>query len=421
MHKPTYKPNVIIIGGGFGGLYAAKALANQDVSVTLIDRKNHHTFQPLLYQVATTILSPGEIASTLRHTLSNAENVRVILGEVSEIDKRERKIKLADNQQLEFDYLIVAAGARHSYFGNNDWEQHASGLKTIEDATKIRRQILEAFETAESEAILTGKHQPLHFAIIGGGPTGVELAGAIIDISRKAMAKDFRAIDPTQARVSIFEGSSRILGMYSEKLSGKAKQFLEELGVEVNVNSRVSAIDKNRIKVGEEWIPTSVTLWATGISASLLGKQLSSVTDLSGRVSVEPDLSILHYRNIFVIGDMAALKDVTGKQVPSLASAAMQEGKAAAENILRDLKGKDRVPFKYLDKGSMATIGRNRAIVQFGKFEFSGFWARLLWDFVHLALLEGARNRFMVLREWLWARHTRERSARLITENIVSN
>lgn len=417
----TNKAKVVIIGGGFGGLQAAKALKNEPVEVTLIDRKNHHTFQPLLYQVATAVLSPGEITSTLRHSLSNAKNVKVILGEVTEIDKRTRKITLSDAGQLEFDYLIVAAGARHSYFGNDEWEQHAAGLKTIEDATKIRRQILEAFENAESEAILTGKHPPLHFAIIGGGPTGVELAGAIIDVSRKAMAKDFRAIDPTKAKVSLYEGSSRVLGMYSENLSAKAEKQLRELGVEVNLNSKVSAVEKGQIKIGDEWISTTVTLWATGVAASPLGKQLSHITDLAGRILVQPDLSIPHYRNIFVIGDMASLKDSSGKLVPGLASAAMQEGKATSKNILRDLQGKERIPFKYLDKGSMATIGRNRAIVQFGKFEFSGYFARLLWDIVHVMLLEGARNRYMVLREWFWARHTRERSARLITENISSN
>lgn len=419
MKNQSNKPNVVIIGGGFGGLYAAKALAKGDVSVTLIDKKNHHTFQPLLYQVATAVLSPGEIATPLRHTLSNAKNIRVILGEVTGIDKTTRKVKLSDESELSFDYLIVAAGARHSYFGNEQWEDSAPGLKTIEDATEIRRQILSAFETAESEAILTGNHQPVHFAIIGGGPTGVELAGAIVDISRKAMAKDFRAIDPAKARISIFEGSPRVLGTFPEKLSAKAKTQLEELGVEVYTESRVSLVEQGRIKVGEEWIPATVTLWATGVAASPLGKLLSSAeTDRAGRVPVEPDLSIADDKNIFVVGDMALIKDVSGTLVPGLASAAMQGGRATAENILRDLRGEKRIPFKYLDKGSMATIGRNRAVVKFGKLELSGFWARMLWDLVHLALLEGTRNRYMVLREWFWARHTRERSARLITESI---
>lgn len=417
MSKQKENSKVIIISGGFGGLSAAKKLANKQISVTLIDRKNHHTFQILLYQVATAVLSPGDIATPLRRILSRAKNVEVILGEVIEIDKKARKIKLESGTQLEFDYLIVAAGARHSYFGHDEWEQNAPGLKTVEDATEIRRRILSAFELAESEAFLTGSHKPLHFAIIGGGPTGVELAGAIADISRKAMAKDFRRIDPAKARISIYEGSPRVLGMYSEKLSSRARQQLEELGTEVNTNSTVTEVENGRIKVGEVWIPTTVTLWATGVAASPLGKQLSMETDRSGRVPVEPDLSIKNDKNIFVIGDMALLKDVSGITVPGLAQAASQAGKATATNILLDLQSKTRIPFKYFDKGTMATIGRNRAVMQIGKFELSGYLARLMWNIVHIALLEGNRNRLMVFREWIWARYTRERGARLITEN----
>jgi NADH dehydrogenase len=417
MNNQNSMPKVVIIGGGFGGLYAAKKLANKPVSVTLIDRKNHHTFQPLLYQVATAVLSPGEIATPLRHSLHKAKNVEVILGEVIGCDTAARKVALDDGAELEFDYLIVAAGARHAYFGHDEWEHDAPGLKTVEDSTEIRRRILQAFEAAEREAYLTGTYQPLHFSIIGGGPTGVELAGAIADISRHAMSKDFREVDPTKARISIFEGSPRVLGMYSEKLSAEAKKQLEELGVEVHLKSIVSAVENGRIKVGEGWIPTTVTMWATGVAASPLGKQLSTETDRAGRVPVQPDLSIPGDKNIFVIGDMASLKDVSGKLVPGLASAAMQEGKATAANILRDLRGAERVPFKYWDKGSMATIGRNRAVAQVGKLEFSGYVARMMWAVVHIALLGGARNRYMVLREWLWARYTRERSARLIMGN----
>jgi NADH dehydrogenase len=414
MNKQNKLPKVVIIGGGFGGLSAAKGLANKPVSVTLIDRKNHHTFQPLLYQVATAVLSPGEIATPLRHSLYNARNVDVILGEVIACDRVARKVTLDDGVEIAFDYLIVAAGARHAYFGHDEWEHDAPGLKTVEDATSIRRRILQAFETAERQAYLTGSYEPLHFAIIGGGPTGVELAGAIADIARKAMAKDFRKIDTTKARISIYEGSPRVLGMFSENLSAKAKKQLNELGVEVHTGSIVTSVEQGRIKVVEEWIPTTVTLWATGVAASPLGKRLGANTDKVGRVSVQPDLSIPDDKNMFVIGDMASLKDVSGKLVPGLASAAMQEGKVTALNILRDLRGEERLPFKYKDKGSMATIGRNRAVAQVGTREFSGYVARMLWAIVHIALLDGVHNRFMVFREWLWARYTRERSARLI-------
>jgi NADH dehydrogenase len=356
------RPKVVIVGGGFGGLYAAKGLANRPVSVTLVDRKNHHTFQPLLYQVATSVLSPGEIATPLRHVLFKAKNVEVILGEVTGFDAAARRVVLDGGGELEFDYLIVAAGA-------------------------------------------------------GGGPTGVELAGAIADIARRAMSEDFRLIDPTQARISIFEGSPRVLGMYPERLSASAKRQLEELGVEVNTESKVTAVEQGRIRVGEEWIQTSVTLWAAGVAASPLGRLLHAETDRAGRVPVEPDLSLKGDKNVFVIGDMASLTDVKGTPVPGLAAAAMQEGKATATNILRDVRGEARVPFRYWDKGSMATIGRNRAVAQLGRLEFSGYVARVLWAVVHVALLGGARSRFMVLREWLWARYTRERSARLITDN----
>ena len=411
------RAKVVIVGGGFAGLYAAKQLSNQPVSVTLVDRKNHHTFQPLLYQVATSVLSPGEIATPLRHVFANAKNVEVILGEVSGFDLGARKVMLDGGGEFEFDYLIVAAGARHSYFGHDEWEADAPGLKTVEDATEIRSRILGAFEDAEREARLTGEQPPLHFAIVGGGPTGVELAGAIADLAGRAMAKDFREIDPTQARISIFEGSPRVLGVYGEKLSASAKRQLEELGVEVNTESIVTAVEQGGLKVGEVWIPTTATFWATGVAASPLGRLLGVETDRSGRVTVEPDLSIKGDKNVFVIGDMASLKDASGALVPGLASAATQEGRATAKNILRELRGKERVPFKYWDKGSMATIGRNRAVAQVGKIGISGYIARMMWGVVHIALLLGAHNRLMVLREWLWARYTRERGARLITDN----
>ncbi|MGI8469024.1 MAG: NAD(P)/FAD-dependent oxidoreductase [Pyrinomonadaceae bacterium] len=409
------KPKVIIIGGGFGGLQAAKELAGEPVEVTLIDRKNHHTFQPLLYQVATAVLSPGEIASPIRRILHNYKNIEVILGEVVSFDKENKKVKLHDGSEIPFDYLIVAAGARHSYCGHDNWEQDAPGLKTVEDALEIRRRVLLAFELAEREAIIKGEYEPLIFAVVGAGPTGVELAGAIAGIARQALAKDFKAIDTRKTRVLLYEGSNRILGTFAEDLSVKAEKQLRDLGVEVFKNSFVTDIEPGRIKVGEDWIKCSVVVWATGVSASFLGKALGAEIDKAGRVLVQPDLSIPDDKNIFVIGDMASLKDANGVQVPGLAPAAQQEAETATENILRDLRGEERKNFKYFDKGTMATIGRSAAVAQVGSWHFSGFIAWLMWLFIHILILIGFRNRLFVLSEWFWAYLTRERSARLIT------
>lgn len=410
------RPNVVIVGGGFGGLYAAKRLANEAVEVTLIDRKNHHTFQPLLYQVALAVLSPGEIASPLRRILRKAYNVRTLLDEVDGFDVTTRRVKLRDGSELGYDYLIVAAGARHAYFGHDEWEAEAPGLKTLEDAVEIRRRLLLAFETAEREALLTGRHEPLTFAVVGGGPTGVELAGAIADLARLALANDFKAIDTTQARVRLYEAASRILGTFSDESSRKARQQLQELGVEVCTDSMVTAVEPGRIQVRDEWIATDVTLWATGVAASPLGKKLGVEIDRAGRVLIEPDLSVPGRRELFVIGDMSALTDASGRRVPGLAAAAIQQGKAAAENILRDLRGKARVPFRYHDRGTMATIGLHRAVAEFGKRKLSGLMAWLLWSVVHVFLLIGFRNRVAVMSQWVWAYLTRRGSGALITE-----
>lgn len=411
----TNKAKVVIIGGGFGGLQAAKALKNEPVEVTLIDRKNHHTFQPLLYQVATAVLSPGEIASPIRRILNNAKNVEVILGEVIGFDLEKQTVNLADESKVPFDYLIVAAGARHAYFGHDEWEQFAPGLKTLEDALEIRRRVLLAFELAEKQAILTGTHEPLNFVVVGGGPTGVEVAGAIAGIARQALAKDFKAIDTTQARVLLFEGSDKVLGTFSPELSLSAKKQLEEIGVEVHLNSFVTGIEPGRVKVGENWVECEVVVWASGVSASPLGKFLGVETDRAGRVPVNKDLTIPNHKNIFVIGDMVSLLQENGKPVPGVAPAAMQMADLAAENILRDLRGLFYHEFKYWDKGSMATIGRSRAIAEAGRFKMSGFIAWLAWLFIHLISLIGFRNRLWVLTEWFWAYLTRERAARLIT------
>lgn len=415
MNQSNNKPKVIIIGGGFGGLQAAKELKNEDVEVTLIDRKNHHTFQPLLYQVATAVLSPGEIASPIRRILHRAKNIEVVLGEAIKINANNKFIKLQDDSEIPFDYLIVAAGARHSYFGNDDWEESAPGLKTVEDALEIRRRVLLAFELAEKEAILTGKHDPLTFVIVGGGATGVELAGAIAGIARVALAKDFKAIDTKTARVLLYEGADRILNSFSPELSEHAKQDLEDLGVEVHLNSFVTDIKPGEVKVGETWIDTTVAVWATGVSASPLGRDLEVETDKQGRVHVEKDLSVPKHQNIFVIGDMVHLAQKNGELIPGVAPAAIQMAQTACENILNDLNNKPRVEFEYWDKGSMATIGKNKAIVEAGRFKMTGFLAWLAWLFVHVISLIGFRNRLWVITEWFWAYITRERSARLIT------
>ncbi len=409
------KPRVVIIGGGFVGLQAAKELANEAVEVALIDRKNHHTFQPLLYQVATAVLSPGEIASPIRRILHKYKNVQVILGEAVGFDLEKSSVKMFDGSEIPFDYLIVAAGARHSYFGNDQWEADAPGLKTIEDAVEIRRRVLLAFELAEREAYLTGVKPHLSFAVIGGGPTGVEMAGAIAGIARLALAKDFNLIDTTKALVMLFEGSDRILNTFAPELSEKAKRDLEGLGVEVYLNNFVTAVEEGRIKVGEKWINCDVAVWATGVAASPLGKLLGAETDKAGRVLVQPDLTLPEHKNIFVIGDMVSLKQADGKPVPGVAPAAIQMAQNAAENILRDLKNEARRDFKYFDKGSMATIGRNKAIVELGRFRLTGFIAWLAWLFVHIISLIGFKNRLYVISEWFWAYVTRERSARLIT------
>lgn len=409
------KPKVVIVGGGFGGLWAAKSLANRRVDVTLIDRKNHHVFQPLLYQVATAVLSPGEVAQPIRRILHYAKNIEVILGEVMGFDTANNRVRLDDGSEVGFDYLIVAAGARHAYFGHDDWEVSAPGLKTLEDAVEIRRRVLLAFELAERDAYLKGVYDPLHFVVVGGGPTGVELAGAIADIARQALAKDFKAIDTRKAKVILFEGSDRVLGTFAKDLSESAKSQLEELGVEVRLNSFVTDIAPGQIKVGEEWIHCDVVLWATGVAASPIGNLLGAETDNAGRVFVEPDLSIPGHPNVFVIGDMASLKQENGEPVPGVSPAAMQMGTLAAKNILRELKGEKRRKFTYVDKGTMATIGRSKAIAQLAGMKFKGFIAWMMWLGLHVFFLIGFRNRMVVMLEWFWAYLTRERSARLIT------
>jgi len=412
--KNRTTPRVVVIGGGFGGLSAARTLAHYPVQVTLLDRTNHHTFQPLLYQVATAGLSPGEIAAPIRWILRGHRNVEVLLGEVVDFDLDRRVVKLSD-LEVPYDYLIVAAGASHAYFGHDEWEPFAPGLKTIEDAIEIRRRVLLAFELAERQALSGAEHMPLNFVVVGGGPTGVELAGTLAEIARRVMEKEFHAIDPKRTRIILVEGGPRVLPAYPEDLSRSAEEQLKHLGVEVRTSALVTEVEASAVHIGQTRLPAAVILWAAGVAASPLGKQLSAPLDRAGRVLVEPDLSIPGHPEVFVIGDLATLKDEQGKMLPGVAPVAMQEGRAVAHNIGRDLRHESRKSFYYVDKGSLATIGRASGIAQFGKLHISGFIAWLAWLCVHIFFLIGFRNRLIVLIQWAWSYLTYERGARLIT------
>jgi len=411
------RPKVVVIGAGFAGINAAKALGKAPVDLTVVDRKNHHTFQPLLYQVALAVLSPAEIASPVRTVLRRARNTEVLLGQVSGFDLEKRVVRL-DGLELPYDYLIVAAGATHAYFGHPEWEAIAPGLKTLEDAIEIRRRVLLAFETAEREMVAHGSAPPLNFVIIGAGPTGVELAGAIADIARHHLKSEFRAIDPRQSRIILLEGGPRVLPVYPEDLSASAERQLKSMGVEVRTKALVTNLEADAVWVGTERIPAAVILWGAGVSASPLGKMLGVPTDKAGRVIVQPDLTVPGHAEVFVVGDLASAKRENGQPVPGVAPAAIQMGKFAARQIKRSLEGKSREEFHYLDKGSLATIGRSRAVADLGKLHFSGYFAWLAWLFVHLLFLIGFRNRFFVMIEWAWAYITYNHGARLITEPI---
>jgi len=408
------RPRVVIVGGGFGGLKAAESLARLPVQITLVDRKNHHTFQPLLYQVATAGISPAEIAAPIRDVLHKHENIEVLLGEVQGFDLQ-RRIVQVHGFELSYDYLIVAAGATHAYFGHDEWEPFAPGLTTIEDALEMRRRILLAYELAEREAALTGTHRPLNFIVVGAGPTGVELAGTLVEIARKSLAENFRNIDPAKTHVLLLEAGPSILSAYPEDLRRSAVKQLEYLGVEVRTNSPVGDVRLGQVSVGKEVLPAEVVLWAAGVSASPLGRALGVPVDRAGRVFVEPDLSIPGHREVFVIGDLATMKDKHGNLLPGVAPVAMQQGKFIARQIAADLGGDSREAFHYLDKGSLATIGRAAAIAQFGKVHISGFLAWLAWLFIHIMFLVGFRNRILVMIQWAWSYLTYERGARLIT------
>jgi NADH:quinone reductase (non-electrogenic) len=425
---------VVIVGAGFGGLNAAQTLAKADVMVTVIDRKNFHTFQPLLYQVATAGLSPGEIAAPIRSILRSHKNIEVLMSEVTGFDLDRRIVETAD-ASVPYDYLIVAAGAAHSYFGHDEWEPYAPGLKTIEDALEIRRRVLLAFELAERQAAAGERSTPLNFVVVGGGPTGVELAGTLAEICRHALAHEFRSIDPSRTHILLVEGGPRVLAAYAEDLSRSAQEQLKHLGVEVRTSTTVTQIEAGAVDVGDTRLPATVVLWAAGVAASPLGKKLGAEIDRAGRVLVCADLSVPQHPEVFVIGDLAALKDEHGKLLPGVAPVAIQEGRFVGKLIRKEMElnenaagappfsrslreGGDfdvRPSFHYWDKGSLATIGRAAAVAEFGRIHISGFIAWLSWLFVHILFLIGFRNRLLVFIQWAWSYVTYERGARLIT------
>ena len=413
------KPRVIIIGAGFGGLEAAKKLACKDVRLTIIDRTNYHLFQPLLYQVATAALSPADIAAPIRAILSRCRNVEVVLAEVESVDVETRQVKTPD-RIFGYDFLILATGARHSYFGHEEWERLAPGLKSLEDAVELRRRILLAFEFAEKTTDEAARQAAMTFVVIGGGPTGVEMAGAIAEISRYTLSKDFRHIDPSKARVILIEGASRLLAAYPPDLSDSARKQLISLGVDVRTNARVTEISESGVRWNDEFIPCRVKIWAAGNTASFVGKTLIAPVDRVGRVIVNDDLTIPGHPEVQVIGDLANFSHQTGEPLPGVSPVAMQQGRHAASNILRSIRGEKLKPFRYLDKGSMATIGRNKAVADLKFFHLSGLPAWLAWLFVHIIFLVGFRNRILVLIQWAWAYLSFDKGARLITRNFQS-
>ena len=413
------KPHVVIIGAGFGGLEAAKKLACKDVRVTVIDRTNYHLFQPLLYQVATAALSPADIAAPIRAILCKCRNIEVILAEVESVDVDAKKVKTVD-LQIDYDYLILATGARHSYFGHGEWEKLAPGLKSLEDAVELRRRILMAFEYAEKITDEKARSAAMNFVIIGGGPTGVELAGAIAEISRHTLARDFRHINPSEARVILIEGDSRLLAAYPPDLSESARKQLTDLGVEVRTNSRATNLTEAGVQIGDEFIPCRVKIWAAGNNASFVGKTLGVPADRAGRVIVNEDLTVPGHPEVQVIGDLANFTHQTGEALPGISPVAMQQGRHAARNVLAMIKGRKAKRFRYWDKGTMATIGRNKAVADLRFLHLSGRLAWLAWLFVHIVFLVGFRNRLLVLFQWAWAYLTFDKGARLITRNFQS-
>jgi NADH dehydrogenase len=410
------RPRLIVIGGGFAGLWAVRALARSDFDITLVDRCNHHLFQPLLYQVATGGLSAPAIAAPLRHILRKQKNVRVLMAEVTSIDRDARRVGLANGDALEFDWLLVASGATHAYFGNEKWARHAPGLKTLDDAMHIRAQILGAFEQAECTSDPEVRAAWLNFVVVGAGPTGVELAGTLAEIARHTLKTEFRSIDPTRARVMLVEGGPRVLSSFEPAMSAKAQRQLERLGVEVRTGSAVNAIASDHVMVGDQRIATRTVLWAAGVAASPLGAMLDAPMDRAGRVLVEPDLSLPGYPHIFVAGDLASVK--TERPVPGTAPAAKQMGKQVAAALRARLARRPAPTFGYRDFGSLATIGRMAAVIQMGRLRLSGLPAWWFWLAAHVFFLIGFRNRLVVLIDWAWAYWTHQRYARIIVREV---
>jgi NADH dehydrogenase len=406
---------VVVVGGGFSGLYAARSLGRRGLHVVLIDRVNYHLFQPLLYQVASAALSPGDIAEPLRAILRKYRNIEVLLGEVTSIDPAARLVKIEDGAEFSYDYLVLATGARHSYFGHPEWEPLAPGLKSLADALEMRRRIFLAFELAEREPDPAKRQALLTFVVVGGGPTGVELAGAIAEIARHTVRQDFRTFDPRQARVLLLEGGDRVLAQYPPDLSASAQRALEKLGVEVRTGAIVTEVGSEHVCVGELTIATHTTLWAAGVAPSPLGRQLGVEVDRSGRVPVQSDLSIVGHPEVFVVGDLAAFTQTNGKMLPGIAPAAIQQGEAAAANIWRSIRGEPRKAFRYFDRGTMATIGRAAAVAEIRRLHLTGLVAWLAWLGVHIFFLIGFQNRMLVLFQWAWSYLSYERGARLIT------
>ncbi len=416
---PQTRPRVLIVGGGFAGLEAAKALAGAPVQVTVIDRRNHHLFQPLLYQVATASLSPADISAPIRTILRGQENCQVVLAEITGVDVAHRRLMMAGGY-IGYDYLVVAAGATHAYFGHDDWAAIAPGLKSIEDATELRRRILLAFESAEHEGSEEARRAVLTFGIVGAGPTGVELAGAIKEIAGQTIPKDYRHIDTRTTRVIVFEGGDRVLPTFTPESSARAQRDLERMGVEVRLNAMVTNVTRDGIHVGDEFTPVRNVFWAAGVKASPLGDSLGVPLDRAGRVLVGPDLTIPGHPEVFVVGDMAAAKSAdTGRPVPGVAQGGLQMGRFAGRTIAREACGRSTIarrrPFVYRDKGSLAVIGKAKAVAEIGRLKVGGFLAWLLWAGVHIAFLVGFRNRMMVLLSWFWNWLLNARDARLIT------
>ena len=409
---------VLIVGAGFAGLNAAKKLRNvPGIAVTLLDRENHHLFQPLLYQVAMAALSPADIAVPIRSLFAKVRNIRVLKAEARQVDVDARKV-VTDCGDFQYDYLMLACGSQHAYFGHEEWEQHAPGLKTLPQATEIRRRVLEAFEAAERDTNVEARRRHLTFVVVGGGPTGVELAGAIGEMSRYTLARDFRSIDPRQTRVILIEAGPRILPSFDDKLAARAMRDLESLGVQVWTHSRVTNVAEGGVDVGNEHVAASTVLWAAGVRAADVGRTLSGATvDQVGRVRVNPDLTIPGHPEIFVLGDMARFEEGEGKLLPGVALVAMQEGIYAANVVRKEVQRgaiAERTPFRYHDLGQMATIGRSRAIAEFGRLRLAGYFAWWFWLIVHIYRLSGFRNRLSVLVQWAWSYMTSGRGARLI-------